>query len=309
MINARWYDSGISQGYPRKIVVRKLQDMLTRCSIYIAGTPNLMTRVNIHQTTASADIYFSLINFRLAALLGWQDVAQRYRRSSLGAFWLTINMGVLIVVLGFVFGMILKTPMTEFLPFLCLGLIFWSYFSQNVNDGCSGFIVNSETILQLPIPFFTYILRAWWRNTIVLAHNVIIVPFVFLYFMRLPTLDTFFFIPGFILVTVNLLWVMMVLAILCTRYRDLTQIIQNAIQILLYLTPIMWMPSHLPTGASELILTFNPIFHLLSLVREPLLGHMPTVLNWLVAIGLAIAGWFFTLLFLNRFRSRVAYWL
>lgn len=260
--------------------------------------------------TAWEDISRSVANFQLAALLGWQDVAQRYRRSSIGAFWLTINMGVLIGALGLVFGTIFNSPMSEFLPFICVGLIMWGYFSSLVNDGCISFISNSETMLQLPIPFFTYILRTWWRNTIILAHNMVIFPIVLLMFGKFINFNALLAIPGFVLVSLNLLWVMVVLAVLCTRYRDLTQIVQNIMQVGMYVTPIMWMADLLPGGArSRLMLEFNPFYHLISIVREPLLGGTATQLNWIATIGMAISGWTIALLFLNRFRSRITYWL
>ncbi|MDR6635011.1 lipopolysaccharide transport system permease protein [Phyllobacterium sp. 1468] len=271
-----------------------------------------MASVTTQKITAWEDISSSVKNFRLAALLGWQDVAQRYRRSSVGAFWLTINMGVLIGALGLVFGTIFNSPMSEFLPFICVGLIMWNYFSSLVNEGCGSFISNSDTMLQLPIPFFTYILRTWWRNTIILAHNMVIFPLVLLIFGKFVNFNSLLFIPGFVLVSLNLLWVMIVLAVLCTRYRDLTQIVQNIMQVGIYVTPIMWMASNLPGGTQSrlwLMLDLNPFFHLISIVREPLLGGTATPINWLISIAMAIVGWLIALLFLNRYRLRITYWL
>ncbi|QND54134.1 ABC transporter permease [Phyllobacterium sp. 628] len=268
-----------------------------------------MARTTSHKITAWEDVSSSIANFQLAAMLGWQDVAQRYRRSSLGAFWLTINMGVLIGALGLVFGTIFGTPMAEFLPFICLGLIFWGYFSQIINDGCGTFIASSDTMLQLPVPFFTFILRTWWRNTIILAHNLVIFPIVLLIFAQFVNFYALLAIPGFILVSLNLLWVAVVLAILCTRYRDLTQIVQNIMQVGMYVTPIMWMPNHLPGKASALMMDLNPFYHLISVIRNPLLGDPGTGLNWLVVTAMAVIGWIVALLFLNRYRSRITYWL
>ena len=50
------------------------------------------------------DILAALKSYELAGVLGWQDIRQRYRRSSLGPFWLTLSMGVLIGTLALVFG-------------------------------------------------------------------------------------------------------------------------------------------------------------------------------------------------------------
>ena len=77
----------------------------------------------------------------------------------------------------------------------------------------------------------------------------------------------------------------------------------------MYVTPIMWQPHQPPADKSILILDFNPFYHLISVIRDPLLGGTGTLLNWGVVVVMAIVGWTIALLFLNRFRSRVTYWL
>jgi lipopolysaccharide transport system permease protein len=268
-----------------------------------------MSKPITNDSTASEDVVNAVRNFHLAGMLGWQDVAQRYRRSRVGAFWLTINMGVLIGAMGLVFGAIFKSPMSEFLPFICVGLIFWTYFSQTINEGCTTFISNGETILQLPIPFFTYVMRTWWRNTIIVAHNLVIFPIVLAIFLKYPPWQSLLFIPGFILVSANILWIVTFVAILCTRYRDLSQIIQNIMQVGMYVTPIMWMPDHISSRAGFILLNFNPFSHFIALIRNPLLGTMPSGLNWIVSLVLAVVGWAVTMVLFNRYRGRIAYWL
>jgi lipopolysaccharide transport system permease protein len=269
-----------------------------------------MTKATWQKNSGWEDVFDSIANFHLPALLGWQDVAQRYRRSKVGAFWLTINMGVLIGALGLVFGTIFNSPMSEFLPFICVGIIVWGYYSQLISEGCLSFISNSDTMLQLPIPFFTYVLRTWWRNTIILTHNIIIFPLVLLMFGKGINVYAILVIPGFMLASANILWMMTILAILCTRFRDLTQIIQNVMQVCLYLTPIMWQPSNLPAGTkAELMLGLNPFYHLISIVRDPLLGSPGTLSNWSVAAAMVALGWGAALLLLNRYRTRITYWL
>ncbi len=80
-------------------------------------------------------------------------------------------------------------------------------------------------------------------------------------------------------------------------------------QVGMYVTPIMWMPSHLPERASRFMLDLNPFYHLVSIIREPLLGGPATSINWLFSIGMAVIGWGVALWFLGRYRSRIAYWL
>ena len=131
-------------------------------------------------------------------------------------------MAVMIGALGIVFGAVLNSPMSTYLPFLTIGLIMWTFMSSVVQEGCTAFTAVEGMIRQMPIPFFVYVLRMFWRNTIILAHNFVIFPFVCLILGKPIGWEALFVIPGFLLVSVNLLWVSVCAAVLCTRFRDFT---------------------------------------------------------------------------------------
>lgn len=258
---------------------------------------------------ALSDITSAVRKYSLVGMLGWQDVRQRYRRSALGPFWLTISMGVMIGTIGIVFGQIFNSPMQEFLPFLAIGMILWSFISSTVTEGCTGFVAAEGIIKQLPIPLFVHILRMIWRNLLILAHNIVIFPLVLLAVGKPLSLIALIAIPGFLLVLINLIWIALILAIICARYRDLPQIVSSILQVVFYLTPIMWMPSLLPQRASLYLLDLNPAYHLLEIVRAPLLGQLPTEANWLASLALALVGWGMAIAVYGSHKRRIAYWL
>lgn len=258
---------------------------------------------------AVLDIVKTLKNYSLVGMMGWQDVRHRYKRSSLGAFWLTISMGVMILTMGVIFGKIFNTPMREFLPFLSMGMILWGFISATATDGCQVFSASHHVIKQLDIPLFSHVARVLWRNIIIFGHNLIIFPVVILAVGAPITWTMLLCIPGFLILTLNLAWITLLLGIVCARYRDLSPIIASVLQILFYLTPIMWMPDRLPQRASLYLVDSNPFYHLIAVVRSPLLGHAPTTLNWVAALSFALCGWFMTLLVYARYQRRIAYWL
>ena len=255
------------------------------------------------------DVLLALSRFDLAGTLGWQDVKQRYRRSTLGPFWLTISMGVLIGALGLVFGTIFKSRLAEFLPFLAIGIILWTYIATVINEGCTAFISSDSVIKQLPLPLFLHVLRVVWRNLVILGHNVVIIPLLFLLFLHAPGWVALLAIPGLIVTTLTLTAVALFVGVLCTRYRDLTQIIASVLQIAFYVTPIIWMPSMMSGRAEFVFLEVNPFFHLIEVVRAPLLGQMPSVTNWVVSICMAVVSWLLTLWMYGKYKNRISYWL
>jgi ABC-type polysaccharide/polyol phosphate export permease len=258
---------------------------------------------------ALADITAAVRRMPLVGLLGWQDVRQRYRRSALGPLWLTISMGVMIGTIGIVFGSIFKTPLRQFLPFLSAGIIFWGFISTVLTESCAGFISAEGIIKQLPIPLFVHVLRMMWRNILILGHNFVIFPLVLLAVAAPPHWSIFLAIPGFLLLLINLCWLGLILALVCARFRDLAQIVTSALQVVFYLTPIVWIPKTLPSASAVYLLNLNPVYHLIEIVRAPLLGEMPTILNWSYAGCMAIVGWVTALLVYGRYKRRIAYWL
>lgn len=258
---------------------------------------------------AALDILKSLRGHTLIGVLGFQDIKQRYRRSALGPFWLTISMGVNIATIGIVFGQLFGSPMRDFLPFLTIGLVLWAYIASCVNEGCTAFIDAQGIIKQLPIPLSTHIFRVVWRNFIILLHNILIFPFVIIVFGKSITWSIIYGAIGIFLLILAMSWVALLLAIFCARYRDLPQIIGSVLQILFYVTPIIWMPSLLGDGKRVFYLETNPLYHLLQVVRAPMLGEPTTPMNWAVSIGIVVFGWCLTLLVYGKFKNRIAYWI
>jgi ABC-type polysaccharide/polyol phosphate export permease len=255
------------------------------------------------------DIAASFRKFHLASTMARQEIATRYKRSRIGAFWITIGMAISITCIGLVFGQLFKIPVREFLPYFAIGTILWGLVSNCLNEGCGAFVSSSGIILQVRMPLFVHILRLLIKDSIVFAHNIVILPLVFLVFLRPVGAEILLAIPGLILLVANLAWMALILATLCARFRDVTQIVQNAVGVLYFLTPIMWKPALLSGQGGQLLLDFNPFYHLVNIVRAPLLGQFPEPMNWVVAGGMAILGWLVAILFFGRFRNRIAYWL
>jgi lipopolysaccharide transport system permease protein len=259
--------------------------------------------------SALQSIFAGMGRYSLAATLGWQDIKQRYRRSKVGPFWITISMGVMIASIGIVFGQIFNSPMKEYLPHLAAGIIFWALISGVINDGCLGFVAAEGMIKQLPIPLFVHIIRIVWRNVLILLHNLVILPVVMLVLGVPITLHIFLILPGITLVLVNLTWMALLLGVVCTRFRDMPNIIASILQVAFYLTPIIWMPNLLPERAGTMLLDINPFYHLLEIIRLPFLGQLPNDISWFFALGMAVVGWAFTLKVFGRYQHRIAYWL
>ena len=239
--------------------------------------------------------------------LGWNDIVQRYRRSMLGPFWLTASMAIMVVALGIVYSRLFKTDLHDFLPFLCVGLLIWTYISTTIAEAGTLFVGAESYIKQIRLPYTVYAFRFMWSRLIILGHNFLIYFCVLIYFQFSPGTNVWSVIPGILLLTVNLTLVSLYLGMVSARFRDIPQIIASVIQIGFFVTPVMWKPELL--GADSGIVRFNPFFHLLEIVRAPLLGQPFPTESYIAVLLLTVLSLLFGAIFFTRFRARISYWV
>ena len=218
-------------------------------------------------------------------------------------------MGVQIATMGVVFGLIFKTNTTDYVPFLAVSIIIWGFISSTISESCLAFINAESIIKQLDIPFPVHVVRVLWKNALNLIHNLAILPIVFLIFWRGLDLNVLLVLPGLALLGINLAWIGLILAMLSARYRDMPPIISSLLTVTFYVTPIMWFPELLPGGTAHLLLGLNPFYHLLQIVRLPILGASPTVENWILSFVLAVLGSLTAAAIFKKHKSQIAYWV
>lgn len=256
---------------------------------------------------AMQDVVDGLALWPLWIRLGWNDILQRYRRSVLGPFWLTVSMAVMVVALGVVYAGIFKITLRDFIPFLCVGLIVWGYISTTLSEAGGLFTGAESYIKQIRLPYSLYVCRFIWSKVIIFAHNFVIYFGIISYFHVWPGSAALYAIPGFLIVTLNGALASTYLGIVSARFRDIPQIVASVVQIVFFVTPIMWKPELL--GARSHLMTWNPFHHLIEIVRAPLLGQVPSLENYVAAGVITAANVLVAAAFFSRFRARIAYWL
>ncbi len=257
---------------------------------------------------AVADLLGGLGRSWIWSAMAWQDIRQRYRRSVLGPFWLTISMTFMILTLGFLYSSLFNLPIDNYLPYLTLGMLFWTFIATVVNEGCVCFIEGELMIRQVRMPFSTHVYRTIHRNLIILAHNVVVYVAVQIWFHLPLSAYSLLVIPGLAILLLNAVWVCILLGMICARFRDVIPIVASLVQIWFFVTPILWDPSSLG-GRHLWLVGFNPVYAMVEIVRAPLLGQPLAASQYLLAIGMTIAGSAFAFAFFTRFRARIPFWV
>lgn len=245
--------------------------------------------------------------WQLSRLLAWQDIKQRYRRSTLGPIWLTLSSGVQMLTMSMVSALLFKVSIEKSVPYVCAGMLFWVMITQLINDGASLFLNSAQYITQIKCPKTVFVVQAIWRNLIIAAHNSVIYIIIALIFAVVPSPSLVLWPLGLLLVMLCMSWMMVICAVISVRYRDVPVIIQNILNVGFWFTPLVYLPDQL--GDKRWIVEINPFTHILSLLRDPLLGHAPSLTSWVVVLVMAVVGWAGTFVFFARFRARIIYWL
>lgn len=253
------------------------------------------------------DVRRSLLLWRLCWKLGWLDLKLRYRGSILGPFWLTASTAVMVGSMGVIYAYLFKMNVQDYLPFLTLSLVLWGFIGGMVGDSTVCFTQVEGMIRSMRMPFTVHAIRVVIRNLLVLAHNVVVVLAVFALFHVWPGLAAFQIIPGLLLWLIDGVAACIMLGALGARYRDISPVIASVMQIIFFVTPIIWKPDLITHGRQYLML--NPFYDLIEIVRRPLLGGTPTTLLWAAALGFSLLFCGLASLVFMRVRARLAYWV
>ena len=260
-----------------------------------------------HVERALADLRDGLSQWRLALALARLDLRNRYRGSVLGPFWMSLSSLVMLIGLGLLYGALFKFKLSDYLPHLAVSLIIWQWIAGFIIDSCTTLTSAEGVIRQMRLPYTLHALRVAFRNALVAAHSLLLIPIVFLIFGQVPGPEAVLAMFGMVLIAINMMAGGLLLGMVCARFRDIPPIVANVVQLAFFVSPILWKPELLGDGMVWMAL--NPFYALLETVRGPLLEGGGTWLAWLAAIfytavHVVLTGFLFT-----RFRSRIAFWV
>lgn len=251
---------------------------------------------------------YVLSSLRMGWVMGFEDFKRLGAGTKLGRFWPTIAVLIRITFIGLVFSLVFQSDRGDYLPWLASGFITWTMMSSVITAGSLSFSSSKGLMLTLPIPKEAFILRNVVREALVFTQNLAVMAGVFLVFQTAPSGKLLLFIPGLLISLVFLTGLLMILGPLVARFKDLGQFISAIMGVMLFVLPVMWEPGRIQSDLAHLILGLNPLYHFLQVVRLPLIDQVPTDVNYLLALGGAVAVLAFGIVAMAKTRDRLVYW-
>lgn len=237
----------------------------------------------------------------------YHDITAKYKRTVLGSFWLAGYMVVTSVSMAILFGALFHQPLNLALPYVMGGILSFSLVSFILNDGAEMFMTSGGVIKNHAYPFTFYALHTACRTILVFLHNLVVY-WIFLIIFQCFSVPHWTIILSLPIVILFMLSWGMLTAMLASRFRDMRFMLPYVGQLLSYLTPLFWRTDGLK-GTLLFVVTLNPFYNLVEIVRQPLLGKAPTEAMWGLALlytAIGVLGW---LLFFPAFRRRIPFWV
>jgi lipopolysaccharide transport system permease protein len=284
--------------------------MSTQQDVITLDTPLPVAFPDVSQTDlARKDVMQALKDWRIWLMLSYQDIKLRYRRSVLGPFWITLSMAITVYSMGYLYGHLFRIELEQYYPFLVAGMLSWSLISTVILDMIDGLINSESLIKQIKLPYTLYIHRIASRNILIFFHNMLVIIPILAIFHQFAkvNLNTLLLMPSLCVIYLNSITYGIVLGMIGARYRDVSQIVKSLVQVIFFVTPVMWAPRVL--GPSSYLADFNPFYAYIEIIRQPLLGHLPTPTNVLVVSLVSLFGLLLSFSMLRKYRARIVYWL
>ena len=215
----------------------------------------------------------------LFLVLTWRDIAVRYKQAVLGILWAILQPFVTMVVFTFIFNRVAKIESGDNTPypvFLYVGLLLWQYYSNTLTNASNSMVANASMIQKIYFPRLIIPATAAAAGLVDLILSLFILAGMMGYYSFMPQLVGLLILPVLLLCTVlTAMGAGMFLAALNVKYRDVRYVVPFFIQVMLYVTPVIY-PAKMLDGyptIKMLMLWLNPISGVITCARAGLLGQ------------------------------------
>ena len=249
-----------------------------------------------------------LFDIKNSLKLALFEIKLKYRLTHLGPIWISINSFIIITALGYIWSHILSIPGSYYYSYLASGFTFWWFFNSTVSDSVDLFKKNKNLIINDNQSFNFIIFKTIFTNFIIYLHSLFfVVAFLFSYLNILISIKFHLFFLGLLINFFILFQVSKIISFLTTRYRDLANIISNLMTLMFFVTPIVWTVDS--AKSKTVIYEYNPVYHLIEIVRQPLLGSTPLAINYIYVFTFLCFLIIFSFFILNRYEKRITFWI
>ncbi len=246
---------------------------------------------------------------RLWKKLAVLELKSRFQGAFIGTFWIVLTLMIKVGMLSLIYSMVLEKDIKDYVLFLALGLLTWNFISAVIVTSGNIFRKAANFLQQMDLPHSIFVYQNIYREIVsLLMYQLFAIPLVIIIkgwdFVGLIWLWSFL---GYLIIILNAFFVSMWLGWLSVRFRDVQSLLTSLVMIIFLVTPILWPPPE--QFAGSLYFQLNPFYHLLELIRSPILQGVVPVTSWYVSLGLLSFNVLICVMFYRRVKHRLVLWL
>ncbi|WP_114570426.1 ABC transporter permease [Exiguobacterium flavidum] len=206
--------------------------------------------------------------------LSLYEMKSQYSMQYLGWFWEIMTPLLQIAVYWVVFGFGIRggSPVDgiPFVLWLVSGLIAWFFVGSGIPGGTRSIYGRVALVSKMHFPLSTipaYVILAQFYRHVAMIFLTVILAAAFGYLPGWHTLQLFYIVPAGVIFLYAL---SLLLSALATMIRDVQNVVTSSIRMLMYLTPIMWVPPD--HELFRMLLMINPLVYIVEGYRSAIIG-------------------------------------
>lgn len=242
----------------------------------------------------------------LLSMLVYRDLTAIYKQTILGPIWVLVQPLLTSIMFAVIFGLMARMSLAGYPPllFYMAAVVPWSFFSSVVTKTAATLTVNSQLMTKVYFPRLIPPLSTLGSSAFTfLIQLALFFIFALVYWISgsyawAPGSLVLWLLPLVLLAMALALGMGLIVAALTTKYRDLGFVIGFAVQLLMYMSPVIFPLAKVQEGSTvRAVVEANPLTPVIEGFRGSLLG---TPMDWstlwypacasviLVVIGLAL---------------------
>ncbi|OGH84938.1 MAG: phosphate ABC transporter permease [Candidatus Magasanikbacteria bacterium RIFOXYC12_FULL_33_11] len=204
----------------------------------------------------------------------WRDLKVKYKQTVVGVAWAIFQPFITMVIFSIFFGNLAKMP-SDGIPypiFVYTGLLFWLLFSSGLSSVSGVFIANEKIVTKIYFPRIILPISSIITNIVDFFIASVVLIGMMVYYQYAPSIVGLLLVLPLILMSVfSVLGVGLFFGALNVKYRDVRFVLPFFIQILMFVTPVIYPVSVAPEKYKWL-LGINPMSGIIDTARSGLLG-------------------------------------
>lgn len=240
----------------------------------------------------------------------WLDIITRYRRTRLGLVWIVIPSAVFVAAIGNVYAMVMGHEPEFYMPYLAVGYLLFRFMTQCLSESGSILRTHKSFIMDGRVRMTDYVLRSIAKAFFFYVCSFVVVIAAVAWSPLTSVWSLLTVALSLPVVILNSLWLSSCMSMIGARYADSSEMVTTLMRFGMLLSPILWVGDRFPPGTfGWWAVQLNPAYHLITIVRNPILGEpIPVSSMWFVGV-LTILGWCLTSIVYRRYSRFVPIWI